>query len=124
MIAKSDIKNRKGTHWKKMVAFLNRHGKRKGFYAKTVYGNIGLLKKHIASGLPVIVRQWKNPSKPFKHYRVVVGYNERKRTITYHDPAKGSYMRMGYSLFNELWDIKSQGPKWTSKNLMIIITRR
>ena len=122
-IAKCDSANPKGTHWEKLVVFLNWNGRKDGIVAKAMYGDINLLKKYIASGYPLLVRQWKNLSKSSKHYRVIIGYDGQEQEFIYHDPNKRANMKMDYKTFNDLWDIQTESMHWSSKNLMIAIGR-
>lgn len=122
-IAQCDRENRKGTHWKKLVDFLNWNGRKDGIVAKAMYGDINLLKKYIASGHPLLVRQWKNVNKKSKHYRVVIGYDEQNQKVIYHDPNRRAHMKMNYKKFNDLWDIQTERTHWSSRNLMIVISK-
>jgi hypothetical protein len=122
-IAECDAGNATGTHWSKLVSYLNSNGKEYGIAADTVYGDLNLLKQYVSSGYPVLVRQWKNNNKPYKHYRVVIGYDDSRRQILFHDADERPDLEMDYDAFIELWDIKSNRNHWTSKNLMIVIAK-
>ena len=119
-VMKREIYNKK---WEKLVDFLNWNGRKDGIVAKAIYGDINLLKKYIASGYPLLVRQWKNSNKRSKHYRVIIGYDEQKQEVIYHDPNRWANMKMDYKTFNDLWDIQTERMHWSSKNLMIAIGR-
>ena len=123
-ISSCDSENAKGTHWLKLVSYLNWYGEKDGIVANTDYGDIDLLKKYIVAGYPVVVRQWYNSKKKSRHYRVVVGYNDGTEKIIYHDPKQRANMEMDYKLFTDLWNIQLDSRNWSSKNLMIIIGKK
>ena len=122
-IASCDSDNLRGTHWLKLVAYLNKNGMERGFYARLVVGNPEHLKRLLTAGTPIMVRQWKNSNKKSRHYRVVVGFDDRKQVFIYHDPIIKPNMEMDYSVFSNLGQIKTTAPKWSSHNLMIIIEK-
>lgn len=123
-IATCDSDNKTGTHWRKLVSYIKKYGETYGITAETIYGDIDLLKKYLASGYPILVRQWRNEKKGTKHYRVVVGYDMQEQLVIFHDPQKKPSMSMSYERFIRLWDIKSNSEKWTSRNLMVVIGKK
>lgn len=120
-IANCDRFNQTGTHWKKMVQFLDLHGPENGFSVSVQNGTVSELKTCIANDRPVIVRQWNNTEHQSRHYRVVTGYNDPKKEFILLDPQSGSAVHMNYATFQELWHIQCVSPEWASNNLMILI---
>ena len=88
-LALADPDNPTGTHFRKLVDYFNRHAINNGFHAQAIYGDISLLKRYLAADTPVIVRQWDDIDKTYRHYRVATGYDDRRRRIYYHDPQSG-----------------------------------
>ncbi len=123
-IAACDAENKTGTHWRKLVNYINIEGKKYDTAADIILGDLELLKKYLASGHPVLVRQWQDKKKRYKHYRVVIGYHDAAKLVYFHDPQIRSSMSMEYEEFTRLWDIRDSSEKWTSKNLMIIIGKK
>lgn len=67
-------------------------------------GNIELIKRFIASGIPVITRTWLHPNEDIGHYRVVKGYDDNSNEIIQDDSFEGHNLRYSYSEFNSMWD--------------------
>ena len=53
-----------------------------------------------------------------------MGYDDEERKIICHDPKKLSEMEIDYDIFVKLWNVQTDKPHWSSKNLMIIIGMR
>lgn len=66
-------------------------------------GDIDLLKKLTANGIPVVVRTWLNPEEDIGHFRIVRGYDEGTRTILQDDSYQGPSLTYSYEEFNQMW---------------------
>lgn len=120
-IASCDANNKTGTHWDKLIRYLNRQGNKNGYGAFKIEGDLNILKKYIASGYPVIVRQWLNSKKIIRHYKVVVGYDDNKQEIICNDPLTYPNMTIPYTIFMEYWNVQVPNLARSTKNLMIVI---
>lgn len=89
-----------GTHYDKIVQYL----KNKGLQAKAYrQGNVGYIKSLIDAGKPPIVMLEFNNDLLQQHYVVVVGYNEAKGTIIFHDTIDGAYQQVDVGTFEQMW---------------------
>lgn len=89
-----------GTHFDKIVQFM----KNKGLQAKAYrQGNVGYIKSLVDAGKPPIVMLEFNRSLLQQHYVVVVGYNQAKGTIIFHDTIDGPYRELDEATFSEMW---------------------
>ena len=66
-------------------------------------GNIDLIKKFIASDIPIITRTWTKTNEDIGHYRIVKGYTDTTGEIIQDDSLQGKNLRYKYQDFNELW---------------------
>jgi hypothetical protein len=74
------------------------------------------LRADLQAGIPSIVcmRYDKQP-KTTEHFRLIVGYDQKKDGVIYHEPAKasGAYLRMKSKDLLSLWPLKYKRDKWT-----------
>jgi hypothetical protein len=81
--------------------------KSKGLDAKAYRGgNVGFLKRLVDEGKPPVVLLEFNDDLLQQHYITVVGYNERKGTIIFHDSIDGPYRQLDQDTFTEMWQAK------------------
>jgi tetratricopeptide (TPR) repeat protein len=66
-------------------------------------GNIQLLKRFLASGLPVIAETVLTKDDDIGHYRVVKGYDDSTGTITQDDSMQGHNVQFSYADFDYMW---------------------
>lgn len=66
-------------------------------------GTIDLLKKFVANDIPVIARALNDPNKDYVHYRVVRGYDDKKRIIIESDGIEGPNEKYPYDQWMHLW---------------------
>jgi ABC-type bacteriocin/lantibiotic exporter with double-glycine peptidase domain len=91
------------THYSKIVEYM----KSKGLDAKAYRaGNIGYLKSLIDQGKPPIVLLEFNNDLMQQHYITVVGYNQAKGTIIFHDSIDGPFRQMDEDEFTQMWQSK------------------
>ena len=82
-----------------------------GYSAFERYGmTLDELKLLIDNGYPVIVATWYSTPHTIGHYRVVVGYDERRDIIIFHDPwlfppYAGPYVRVTEAEFLKMWEM-------------------
>ncbi len=77
----------------------------KGFASYSFQGDLRILKEIVAKGIPVIVL-----TKPIKqiakgHYRVVIGFDDEKEQVIFHDPFFGSRFAMSSKNFLNVWEL-------------------
>ncbi len=77
----------------------------KGFACYSFQGDLRILKEVVAKGIPVIAL-----TRPIKqiakgHYRVVIGYDDDKGQVIFHDPFFGSRYAMKYKNFMKVWEL-------------------
>ena len=77
----------------------------KGFASYSCQGDLRLLKEMVGKDIPVIVL-----TKPIKqirkgHYRVVVGFDEGRGQVIFHDPFFGSRFAMSSKNFLNVWEL-------------------
>lgn len=68
-----------------------------------VNGDIELLKKFTANGIPVVVKTWLNPGEDIGHFRVIRGFDEEKGVIIQDDSYHGPNKRIPYYDFLTMW---------------------
>lgn len=68
-----------------------------------VNGDIELLKKFTANGIPVVVKTWLNPGEDIGHFRIVRGFNEEKKVIIQDDSYQGPNKEISYFDFLSMW---------------------
>lgn len=66
-------------------------------------GDIELIKKFIANGIPVMVRTLLNTYEDYAHYRVIKGYDEAVSVLIQDDSYQGKNIRYSYVEFNKIW---------------------
>lgn len=66
-------------------------------------GDIELLKKFVAEGIPVVARALMYPDKDFVHYRVIRGYDDDKRIVIESDGIEGPNRAYSYDEWMHLW---------------------
>ena len=79
-----------------------------GYRARVgVGGDIDLLKRLLAAGLPVIVEIWLElePDDGMGHYRVLLGYDDGSETFTAHDSYVGPNLSMSYAALDDVWRV-------------------
>jgi len=74
-----------------------------GLAAYSFNGSIPFLKILLAKGLPVIVLQDTDKRDRSGHFRVTIGFDERKQQVIVFDPYDLDRTRMGYEEFADLW---------------------
>lgn len=68
-----------------------------------VNGDIELLKKFTANGIPVVVKTWLNPGEDIGHFRLVRGFDERGKVIIQDDSYHGPNRKIAYFDFLSMW---------------------
>ncbi len=68
-----------------------------------VGGDRELLKKLLANGLPVVVKQWLHLGEDIGHFRIVRGFNISKKVFITDDSYDGPNRRISFSDFEKLW---------------------
>lgn len=66
-------------------------------------GNIDLIKKFVANGFPVIVKQWLHKGEDIGHFRIIRGFNEETKVLISDDSYDGPNRKISFSDFLELW---------------------
>ncbi|MFQ6083364.1 MAG: tetratricopeptide repeat protein [Candidatus Aminicenantia bacterium] len=66
-------------------------------------GNLKILKEVLKKNIPLIVLN--RPIKEINkgHYRVIIGFDDNRKQIIFHDPFIGKKYAMKYEVFNKLW---------------------
>lgn len=75
----------------------------KGLSAYSLNSTLQELKGYISKGYPVIVLQDRSRSWTEGHFRVAVGYDDAKGTITLRDSTQPGYAVLPYTEFDRLW---------------------
>src|SRR3989344_3394487 len=68
-----------------------------------VNGDIELLKKFTANGIPVVVKTWLHINEDIGHFRIVRGFDEEKQVIIQDDSYEGPNKRYSYYDFLSMW---------------------
>ncbi len=68
--------------------------------------NITFIEGWIEKDIPVIVLQWFDLGRSYKHYRVVIGFNRLGRILYVFDPWNGSIIKIKYEDFASLWKLE------------------
>jgi len=68
-----------------------------------VNGDIDLLKKFTANGIPVVVKTWLHPGEDIGHFRLVTGFDENKKAIIQSDSYEGPNRKFPYYDFLSMW---------------------
>ncbi len=66
-------------------------------------GDIELLKKFTANGIPVVVKTWLNVGEDIGHFRLVRGFDESRQIIVQDDSYHGPNRRVSYYDFLSMW---------------------
>jgi len=67
-------------------------------------GNNELIKKFIASEIPVITRTWLEETDDIGHYRIIKGYDDTTKEFIQDDSLQGKNLRYSYAAFDKIWD--------------------
>ncbi len=68
-----------------------------------VNGSADLVRRLLASDVPVVVNQWLSLSQHIEHYRLVIGYDLASRSFLVHDSTRGPNLWLSESEFMTLW---------------------
>jgi len=77
----------------------------KGFASYSFQGDLQVLKDVVSKDIPVIVLTKPIKQIPKGHYRVVIGYDDDKGQVIFHDPFFGSRYAMTYKNFMKVWEL-------------------
>lgn len=78
----------------------------KQFGLESIYrvgGDVELLKKFLANGLPVVVKQWLHRGEDIGHFRIVRGFDESQKVFISDDSYDGPNRKISFSDFEKLW---------------------
>ena len=92
-------KRRNATHGAELLLY----AREQGFGAYTYFSSMAALKAHLRAGLPVIILQDMSASDRRGHFRTVIGYNDRSRTLFVRDSNFEEVRRYSYEEFDRLW---------------------
>lgn len=67
-------------------------------------GNDEIIKKFIASDIPVITRTWLKENDDIGHYRIIKGYDDTTKEFIQDDSLQGKNLRYTYDEFDKIWD--------------------
>lgn len=67
-------------------------------------GNNEIIKKFIATDIPVITRTWLKANDDIGHYRIIKGYDDNTKEFIQDDSLQGKNLRYTYDEFDEIWD--------------------
>ena len=76
-----------------------------GFASYSFQGDLRILKEVVAKGIPVIVLTKPIKQIPKGHYRVVIGFDDGREQVIFHDPFFGSRFAMSYKNFLSVWEL-------------------
>jgi len=79
--------------------------RRKGFASYSFQGDLRILKEVVGKGIPVIVLTKTIKQIRKGHYRVVIGFDDKKAQIIFHDPFFGSRHAMTNKNFLKAWEL-------------------
>jgi hypothetical protein len=65
----------------------------------------GIVKEYLSNGIPVIVHQYWKGKGTNGHYRVVTGFNEKKKVVYLNDANPGKKLTQSYREFFKLWNV-------------------
>ncbi|MHB0912867.1 MAG: C39 family peptidase [Armatimonadota bacterium] len=74
-----------------------------GLSAYSFNGTIADLKKSVSKGYPVLILQDKSRTSRDGHFRVVVGYNDLRGTVTLRDSVQPGLIIQPYTEWDQLW---------------------
>ena len=66
-------------------------------------GDIELLKRFTANGIPVVVKTWLHPGEDIGHFRIVRGFDEGSKVIIQDDSYEGPNKKILYYDFLSMW---------------------
>ena len=76
----------------------------KGLAARPlVNGNVDVLQRLVANGIPVLVTTWIRAGEDIGHYRLVKGYDRAAGVLVFNDSYWGQDYRLGTGTFDALW---------------------
>ena len=76
-----------------------------GFESYSFQGNLGILKELVSRDIPVIVLTKTVKRLAKGHYRVVIGFDDDKGQIIFHDPYFGGRKAMTVKTFLKVWEL-------------------
>jgi tetratricopeptide (TPR) repeat protein len=91
----------KATYNSEMVLYPRRHG----LASYSCQGNLEILKAVVGKGIPVIVLTKTLKQIDKGHYRVVIGFDDDKGQIIFHDPFLGGRRAMKAKTFMKVWEL-------------------
>jgi predicted double-glycine peptidase len=91
----------KATYNSEMVLY----PRNKGFTSYSFQGNLQILKEMVGKGIPVIVLTKTIKQIAKGHYRVVIGFDDDKSQIIFHDPFFGGRHAMKFKNFMKVWEL-------------------
>ncbi len=105
-----------GTGTSTMREFLKRYSTTKNHKFKNISQNIiyadrqkeriwKIIKEYLSNGIPVIVHQYWRGKGTNGHYRVLTGYDEKRKIVYLNDANPGRKITQTYSKFFELWNV-------------------
>jgi len=77
----------------------------RGFASYSFQGNLRILKDVVGKGIPVIVLTKTIKQIAKGHYRVVIGFDDDKNQIIFHDPYFGGRYAMKSKNFMKVWEL-------------------
>jgi tetratricopeptide (TPR) repeat protein len=77
----------------------------KGFASYSCQGNLNILKAVVGKGIPVIVLTKTIKQLAKGHYRVVIGFDDDKDQVIFHDPYFGGRQAMKTKTFMKVWEL-------------------
>jgi len=77
----------------------------KGFASYSFQGTLEALKDLVGKGIPVIVLTKTIQQIAKGHYRVVIGFDDAKGQIIFHDPFLGGRRAMKFKTFMKVWEL-------------------
>lgn len=84
----------------------------KRFGLESIYrvgGDTELLKKFVANGLPVVVKQWLHQGEDIGHFRIVRGFDATQKVFLTDDSYDGPNRKIKFLDFEELWQSFNYG---------------
>ncbi|MFP5504119.1 MAG: C39 family peptidase, partial [Candidatus Sericytochromatia bacterium] len=87
-----------------LTSYMQRQGLKARAYRQ---GNVDFLKERVDEGRPPIVLLEFNNDLFQQHYVVVIGYNEAKGTIIFHDSIDGPYRQLDEDTFFAMWQAEN-----------------
>jgi tetratricopeptide (TPR) repeat protein len=94
----------------------------KGYESYSFQGSLRILKDLVEKDIPVIVLTKTVKQIAKGHYRVVIGFDDAKNQIIFHDPYFGSRCAMTVKSFMKVWDLGKGRNQ--SRWMMAVVPRR